>query len=162
MALIGDTSDLDRFEFACEPILPEKDSYSISLPDGTVVSDLPGGMTKQQLQFFNQAYTVNVTYVGLDAFKIDFIEGFLLRNSGQKFIASLAISDSIIDEYVVQYFGSPNIAKTGFNGQVTLSLQVEPAIDVCFQQFIRDYGETVGNPTEIINDTDAAVRAWVS
>lgn len=159
MALSGFTDDLERFKYAGLPILPEKDSYSIGLPNGSVTSDLPGGLTKSQVQFFNMPYTVNVKYVALDAFKIDFIISFLTRHVGQKFIASLAIESSNIDEYVVQYVRDLSVKKTGFNGEISFTLQVDPVIDRCFEQMIADFGPCIGNPEPIFCYTDMAVRA---
>lgn len=157
MALVGTTDDLDEFVYAGRPILPEKDSYSVTLQGGVEYSDIPGGMSKSQLQFYNSPYNVSVNYIGLDAFKIDYIENFLNRNRGQKFIAHLAISDSKIEPYVVQYLERGQVSKTGFNGSISLTLQVEPAVDTCFQQVIIDYGKCMGNPLCFWDDVQDAV-----
>lgn len=161
MALQGDTSDLDEFVYGGQPILPEKDSYRVSTPYGVVTSDTAGGLLKSQLQFFNEPYTVNVNYIAVDQFKISYIENFLLRNAGQKFIATLLIG-GVLEEFVVQYLGQPQISQTGFNGNVSLTLQVEPAVDVCYQQFIREFGPCMGNPQSVFCYVDEGVKDWVS
>ena len=67
--------------------------------------------------------------LGLDDYKVWYMENFLNKNRGQKFIATLLIGNTELEEFVVQYLGRPKISKTGFNGSVSLTLQVEPAID---------------------------------
>jgi len=159
MALIGDTSDLERFQYAGEYILPEKGSYSVTAKSGAVYSEVNGGMTKQQLQFFNQPYYVSVTYFGLDAFKMDYISNFLKRNDGQKFVTQLMIEKSLLEEYVVQVIGDIDWSNTGFNGSISLTLEVEPSVDTCWIQFINDYAPCMGNPCEMFNYVDEGVQA---
>ena len=159
MALIGDTSDLERFYYAGEYILPERDSYSITAKSGAVYSEVNGGMTKQQLQFLNQPYYVSVTYIALDQFKIDYINNFLKRNDAQKFVTQLMIESGHIEEYVVQVVGDTDSSMTGFNGSIPLTLEVEPAIDTCWVQFINDYAPCMGNPCEFFNIVDEGVQA---
>ena len=60
----GETSDLDRFNYGGEPILPEQGSYSVTLQGGVVSTDIDGGMSRQFVQFQNSAYQVNVNYIG--------------------------------------------------------------------------------------------------
>ena len=159
MALIGDTSDLERFQYAGKYILPEKGSYSVRAKSGAVYSEVNGGMTKQQLQFLNQPYYVSVTYIALDQFKIDYINNFLKRNDGQKFVTQLMIESGHIEEYVVQVVGDTDSSMTGFNGSISLTLEVEPAIDTCWVQFINDYAPCMGNPCEFFNIVDEGVQA---
>ena len=159
MAIKGSIDGLDVFNYAGEPILPEQDSYQVGIISGAVYSETPGGMTKSSLAFFNQPYTVNVTYQGLDAFKLDYIQNFLIANNGQKFVASLMIEQSNLEQYVVQMLGDFEVSKTGFNGSISVSFEVDPAIDQCFVQVIRDWGLCVGNPSQTWCYTDMAIGA---
>lgn len=147
MALIGDTSDLERLIYGGKPVLPEQQSYQTVTPDGTVVSSTPGGIPKTAIQYFNQPYSVSVTYVALDGFKSLYLEDFFARNQGQAFIANLLIGNTETEEFVVKYLGSSKHAKTGFNGSMSIDLVVEPAIDRCFQEFLAIYAPCMGSDT---------------
>jgi hypothetical protein len=158
----GDVSDLDVFEYGGKSILPEKDSYSLSLQGGVESSSLTAGLDKQLLQFMNAPFNVSVSYVGLDASKILYIEAFLNKNRGQKFVADLLIGNTEIEPFVVQYIGRPSINKTGFNGSVSLTLQVEPAIDRCFNNWVLENFKCVSGADwcEIFNNTEEGVEIW--
>lgn len=159
MALVGTTDDLPVLEYGGKPILPEQQSYSVSTPDGTVVSDIPGGLPKTQLQYFNQPYEVSVTYQNLDGFKSAFMENFFARNQGQAFIATLLVSNTETEQFVVKYLGNSTHARTGFDGSMSINLVVEPAIDRCFQQVVLDWGSCVGSETcEVWNNTNEGVK----
>lgn len=160
MALKGETSDLDRLQFGGKPILPEQQSYSVQTPDGTVVSSVAGGLPKSQLQYFNDPYIVSVKYTALDSFMSAYIENFFTLHRGQKFIATLLIAGTELEEFVVQYLGSVKVSKTGFNGSVSVDLIVEPAIDRCFQQVIDGWGSCVGSDTCLVWDyANKAIKA---
>ena len=160
MALVGDTSDLERFKYAGEYILLEKGSYSVTAKSGAVYSETNGGMTKQQLQFLNQPYYVSVTYIALDQFKIDHINNFLRRNDGQKFVTQLMVESGHLEEYVVQVVGDVGgSSMTGFNGSISLTLEVDPSVDACWVQFIKDYAPCMGNPCEMFKYVDEGVQA---
>ncbi|AZU97857.1 hypothetical protein [Vibrio phage LP.2] len=141
MATTGDVSDLDELIYGGSPVLPEQNSYSVSIPGGVVRSDVDGGLPKSQLQFFNKPYTASVTYIGLDGFKIAYIENFFERNRGQKFIAYFLISSGEVEPFVCQFVGEPSFSKTGFNGSVQVSYEVQPGIDRCYQQSILALGQ---------------------
>lgn len=160
--LIGDTSDLDEFVYDGKPILPEQDSYSVKIPGGVVSSDIPGGLPKSQLQFYNFPYEVSGQYRALEGFKAAFIENFLEQHRGQKFIAYLLISSGEIEPFIVQYKGIPSVSKTGFNGSVSLTFEIEPAIDRCWQQWILDIGKCIAGPTLVYtaNKVNKAVNLW--
>lgn len=162
MALIGDTTGLDEFVYAGKPILPEQDSYQLKIPGGVVRSDIAGGLPKSQLQFYNFPYEVTGQYRGLDGFKIAYIENFLDQHRGQKFIAYLLISSGDIEPFIVQYRGDPQVSKTGFNGSTSITFEVEPAIDRCYQKFILDWGACLsgGDITSIATNVNEAVKVW--
>lgn len=161
MALVGDTSDLDELLYGGSPVLPEQNSYSVTIPGGVVRSDLDGGLPKSQLQFFNKPYLASVTYVGLDGFKIAYLENFFERHRGQKFIANLLISSGEVEPFVVQFVGEPSFSKTGFNGSCQISYEVQPGIDRCYQQSILDLGQclTGGQIVGIATNLHEALEA---
>jgi len=161
MVIVGQVDDLDVFEYGGKPILPEKESYSVKLQDGVVSSDFAAGMSKQQIQFLNAPYYVSVTYVGLDGFKMAYMENFLNNNRGQKFVATLLIGGTELEQFVVQQVSAPNIKRTGFNGSLSITLEVEPAIDQCFMEFIMEYGKCIGSDTAgIFCATNEGVKIW--
>ena len=145
--LVGDTSDLERFQYGSKMKLPEQSSYQLTTQDGTVVSNSPGGLPKSQVQYFSQPYGVDVNYRAMDAFEAAYISSFLNRHNGQKFIAELLIGGTETEEFVVMYTGNTKGSLTGFNGNFPVSLIVEPAIDRCFEQFLAEYAPCMGSDT---------------
>lgn len=140
MAIVGDVTGLSELIYGGSPVLPEKNSYSVKIPGGVIRSDLDGGLPKSQLQFFNKSYTCSVNYVALDGFKIAYLENFFERNRGQKFLAYFLISSGAVEPFVCQFVGEPSFSKTGFNGSASVSYEVEPGIDRCYQAAMLDLG----------------------
>lgn len=145
MALIGDTSDLNTFAYGGKPLLPDRDSYQLTAPNGVVQSNIAGGLTKLGLQYFNSPAMVSVTYALESLSKIAFVKSFLRNNQGGKFITHLAVDNGAVEPYVVQYLGSPNIQETGFNGFLRLNLEVQPSFDPCYDKFLNDYLACLGD-----------------
>lgn len=147
MALVGFTDDLERFQYGNKMKLPQQGGYKLTMPDGAVVSSVPGGLPKSQLQYFSQPFSVDVTYIAMDAFEANYISDFLRRHNGQRFIAELLINKTETEEFVVEYIGSASGTLTGFNGNFPLTLVVQPSIDRCWQQFIADFAPCIGSDT---------------
>jgi hypothetical protein len=158
--LVGYTDDLDRFQYGGKMKLPEQSSYSVTTSDGSVVSSVAGGLTKSQIQYFDQPYQTKVNYIAKDGFEAAYISNFLALHNGQKFIAELLVGGTETEEFVVMYLGDTTGSLTGFNGSFPVTLIVEPGIDRCFQQVIQDWGECAGSDTcDIWNNADNAIKA---
>lgn len=122
MALIGDTTGLARLEYVTEfgelkAMLPSKEGYSITLPDGTVGSSISGGLEKQQRQFFNAPTIVSCTY-RLKKIDGQWLDTFLRDNNGENFIAWL-YDDQNIEEYIVQIVSSSRPRKNSDGHSLT-------------------------------------------
>jgi hypothetical protein len=161
MALSGDTSDLDELIYGGSPVLPEQNSYSVTTPGGVVRSDVDGGLPKSQLQFYNKPHLASATYIGLDGFKIAYLENFFERHRGQKFIAHLLVLSGEVEPFVVQFVGEPSFSKTGFSGSCQISYEVQPGIDRCYQQSMLDLGQclTGGQIVGIGDELRLAIEA---
>lgn len=147
MALVGYTDDLERFQYGSKMKLPQQNGYKLTTPDGTVLSSVPGGLPKSQLQYFNQPYKVDVTYIAMDGFESNYISDFLRRHNGQRFIAELLIDKTESEEFVVEYLGDTSGTVTGFSGNFPLTLIVQPSVDRCWQQFLAEYAPCMGSDT---------------
>ena len=158
MAISGSTEGLETLQYADEPVLPDKDSYSVQIPGGVVTSNLPGGLPKSQIQFFNGVYTVGATYVGLDGFKINYLENFFKRTRGQKFIARLAV-DYFFEDFIVQVQGEPIASKTGFNGSISVKYSVEPSVDRELEKLLYDWGQNAGHAGNIWRVINKGIQA---
>lgn len=162
MALRGDTSDLDRLVYGGKPVLPERDSYSVRLRGGVVSSDISGGLTKQMVQFTNAPYSVSVNYKGLDQGKATWLSNFFDKRRGERFIATLLIGGTELEEFVVQQISDATFKTSGINGSISLTLQVEPAVDNCFIDWA-DWAYQCSAPQEwcqIFNNTKEGVEVW--
>lgn len=142
----GDVTELDVFQYAGKPILPQKDSYSVTLQGGVTSSDVTGGLPKQMVMTTNAPYRVNATYSMLDGGMAAFVENFINLNRGQKFVAYLLIASGEIEPFVVQVAETAQISKTGFNGSISLSLDVEPAVDNCLVEWYHEYFQCQSAP----------------
>lgn len=165
MSLKGDTSDLDRLHYGGKPVLPERDSYTVKLRGGVVASDVAGGLSRQLLQFTNAPYQVSVNYKGLDQAKASWLANFFDLRRGERFIATLLIGGTELEEFVVQQVGGPSSWKTtGFNGSLTVTLQVEPAVDTCFIEWADEAYQCVTPEEwcEIFNYTKQGIEVWPS
>lgn len=160
--LNGDTDDLERLIYGGDYLLPEKDSFSSTDPSGVVRPDIGVGWQKSQLQYVSALEVMSVTYKALSKGKIDFIDRFLKRNRGQAFVAMLPNKRNQTEERVCQFIDSPvKFTKTGFNGSVELTLQVEPSDNPCFEAFLDLVDPCWGDSTcGIANALDGAVKAW--
>jgi hypothetical protein len=159
MALIGDTSNLDTLMYAGEIVEPLAGSYTVTLPNGVVSSNIAGGMSKMQLQFINAPYYVNCTYRTFDYFEASMLEGFFLQHRGQKFIAYLIIEQSTPQPYIVQVMNDVEDAKNSAGGDISITYEVYPAIDRCFQKVVVEWGKCVGNPSRVWCDVNEGVKS---
>lgn len=164
MALKGYTSDLERFVYAGKPVLPERDSYQVTLQGGVVSSSVAGGLAKQQVQFTNSPYSVSVNYKGLDEAKTIWMSNFINRHRGKPFIATLLIGGTELDEFVVRIMGNPSLKTTGFNGSIKLTLQVEPAVDHCFINWAHEAYMCLSAQDwcKVFNYTKQGIESWPS
>lgn len=158
MALIGDTSNLDTLKYAGEIAEPLAGSYAVTLPNGVVTSTMSGGMSKMQLQFVNAPYYVTCTYRTFDYFEASFMEDFFLQHQGKKFIAYLVIEQSTPQPYIVQVMNDVEDVKNSAGGDISITYEVYPAIDRCFQKVVREWGQCVGNPAQIWCDVNEGVK----
>ena len=152
MALIGDTTGLSTFA-----LTPEQSGYSLTMADGTTISDISGGLAVKRLQFINAPAEVSCTYVCVSQAAVQYAKGFFRQNMAFKFIANLAIDSYVVEPYVCQLVGTPQWEETGFNGRVKVKLQVQPAPDRCYEQFLIDFypcwGENIGCIIRDVHDS---------
>ena len=145
MALTGDTSELDVLMYGGEEKLPEQSSYTLTLQTGVISSSYAGGMDSQEIQFLDSPYNVSCTYEAMDGFEINYLNEFFNRNRGQKFIATLLVGGEL-EQFVVQRTNDAKPKMTGFNGSISVTYQVVPAVDRCWQQTIFDWGQCMRGP----------------
>ncbi len=104
MATKGDISDLDQLIFGGKPIVPQVaiGGYSRTKNSGVIRSDTTGGATRQRKKYFGNVHVAEVTFYLETPAQQDFIEMFVNRNEGKKWICNLAADRPIVEPYVVQ------------------------------------------------------------
>lgn len=137
MATKGDISGLDVFLYGGAPLIPLVDSFSRVKKQGTITSDVQGGLTRQRKKFYNQPYLAEVTYrletVGMQ----DFIKLFFERNEGKKFIAHLSADRPITEPYVVQVVGDWNDPfASAVDGDTTFTLEIQSVRDQALDDYL--------------------------
>lgn len=102
MATKGDISDLDALVFGGEPIIPQVSGFSRVRRSGVIQSDSPGGRKKRRKKNFSMPHVSDVAFYLGDVFLMDFMQAFINRNEGRKFICYLAADQSTVEPYVCQ------------------------------------------------------------
>lgn len=105
MATKGDISDLDVLQFGGKPIVPQvgQGGFERVRNSGVVRSDVAGGASRQRKKYFNNTHIAEVVFYLETAQEQDFMELFVTRNEGKKFICHLAADRPLVEPYVVQF-----------------------------------------------------------
>jgi hypothetical protein len=104
MATKGDISDLDHLIYGGKPIVPQVavGGYSRTKNSGVVRSDTTGGATRQRKKYFGNVHVADVVFYFDTPSQQDFIEMFVERNEGKKWVCNLMADRPIVEPYVVQ------------------------------------------------------------
>lgn len=157
MATKGDISDLDVLKFGGKPIVPQVaiGGFSRRRNSGVVNSDTSGGASRQRVRYYGGVHVAPVTFYLETPAQQDFMEMFVDKNKGKKWICHLQADRPIVEPYVVQTvseweFGSVN-AK---DATVTLTLEIFSARDECLDNFLYSLYPCVGD------DMYCWLKAW--
>lgn len=147
MATKGDISDLDTLLFGGKPMVPQVaiGGYSRSRKSGVVNSDLMAGATRQRKKYFGNVHVANVTFYLETAQQQDYMEIFVNRNEGKKFICHLAADRPLVEPYVVQIISEVEYSDVNAkDSSASMTLEIfsvrEPALDDLLFELYPVYG----------------------
>lgn len=162
MAIKGDITGLEVLEYGGAPLVPLNNGYSRGPKSGVIQSDISGGLTKQNKRYYNQPYVVQASfYLGSPAL-VDFLNVFVNRNEGKKFICHLAADYAYVEPHVVQVISDWQQSDVDyFSSTVTLTLEVVSGRIACYDNFIYDFNKCVGDETGcVLQSLETLVRAF--
>ena len=146
MATKGDISDLDVLLYGGSPMVPLAEGFNRSRQGGVNRSDVSGGATRQRKKYYGTTHIAQVTFYLGSQSKMDFIQLFINRNEGKKWICHLAADRPLVEPYVVQTLGDWNHTEVNaLRGTVTVQLEIFSARDECLDGIIYPLYQCIGD-----------------
>lgn len=164
--------NLPQLVYGGKYLLPERDSYSFSNPDGSRRTDITGGPMRIDTDHLGGPFVVNVQYFADSQAMVWFFQKFWLNQTFEgsiPFQCALALeSPDIAEDYTVRLKSAPQWnGFTGFNGRVSLTYEVEQKLidyeyDDTLLWILAEYGDDAAdtfNQLDILtNDT---MDTWI-
>lgn len=146
MATKGDVSDLDVLMFGGKPLVPLVSGFNRVRRSGVVRSDVGGGSTRQRKKSFNMPHIASVTFYLRSPAAQDFIQSFINRSEGKKFICHLSADRPIVEPYVVQAIDDwQHVEVDAIAGTVTCQFEIFSTKEDCLDQFFYDFYSCMGD-----------------
>lgn len=148
--------DIPLLCFAGEPILPDRDSYSIPVAFDNVVTNLTGGPARSRANYRNGAVTINVTYTlnyNQCVYFSDLYYGPLLEGSMPIRLRLALTPADIADnaEYVCTIVSAPQFPRfPGTINTLTITVNAVPLRDRCLSEARQLLFEAWGGYLEIL------------
>lgn len=137
MATKGDVSDLDVLKFGGKALVPQVSGFNRVRRSGVIRSNVSGGSTRQRKKYFNMPHVADVTFYLRSPAAQDFIQSFINRNEGKKFICHLSADRPIVEPYVVQALTEwQHVEVNAIEGTVTCQFEIFSTSEVCLDDFI--------------------------
>lgn len=151
MATKGDISDLDVLMFGGKPLVPLVAGFSRIRRSGVINSEVSGGTTRQRKKYFNMPHVASVSFYLGSTSAQDFIQAFINRNEGKKFICHLSADRPIVEPYVVQAVGEwEHSDVSAVEGTVTCEFEIFSTADKCLDDFVYHSYSCMGTDTYCI------------
>lgn len=148
MATKGDISDLDVLEYGGKPIIPQvaQGGYSRTRQSGVVFTNASGGSSRQRKKYYGGTHIIEVNFYLEDAQMQDFMEMFIVRNEGKRFVCHLAADRPLIEPYVVQIISEVNFNDVDAKDSIaSMTLEVFPARDQVLDDYLYENYKTYGS-----------------
>ena len=148
MATKGDISGLDVLQLGGKPIVPQVaiGGFERTRKSGVVYSDTSGGASRQRKKYFGTNHIADVTFYLETAQEQDFMELFVIRNEGKKFICHLSADRPIVEPYVVQMVSDVNFADVNAkDANATVTLEIFTARDPILDDYLYDNYKNYGS-----------------
>lgn len=161
MATKGDISGLSVLKFGNEYLVPQvaQGSFERYRKSGVVRSEAAGGATRQRKKYYGNVHVADVTFYLETAQHQDFMEMFINRNEGKRFICHLSADRPIVEPYVVQIVSECNFSDVDAKDAiVSMTLEIFSARDTVLDDYLyemyslygSDYAYTINGYREIV------------
>lgn len=147
MATKGDISDLDVLQFGGVPIVPQiaQGGFERTRNSGVIRSNTMGGASRQRKKYFNGTHIASVTFYLETAQEQDYMELFINRNEGKRFICHLAADRPIVEPYVVQFNDEVTFSDVNAKDAIaTTTLEIFPARDPVLDDYLYELYQSIG------------------
>lgn len=160
MATKGDISDLDVLLYGGQPVVPLVEGFTRTRQGGVIRSDVSGGASRQRKKYYGTTHLAQATFYLSSPAMQDFIQLFINRNEGKRWICHLAADRPLVEPYVVQALTDWNhVEVNALRGSVTVQLEIFSARNQCADETlgvlypcigddICEYLDLFGNMTE--------------
>lgn len=161
MGTKGDISDLDVLMFGCKPKVPLVSGFNRSRRSGVALSDVAGGASRQRKRYFGTVHDATANFYLRSAAEQDFIQSFINRNEGKKFICYLAADRPIVEPYVVQAIGDwSHVEVNKVEGTVSIQLEIFSTKEPCLDEFLYVFYSGAGDDLyDILNGFEEIIEA---
>ena len=154
MATKGDISDLDVLLYGGSPMVPLVEGFNRSRQGGVNRSDVSGGATRQRKKYYGTTHIAQVTFYLDSQRKMDFIQLFINRNEGKKWVCHLAADRPLVEPYVVQTLGDWNHTEVNaLAGTVTVQIEIFSARDQALDDIVFPMYQEIGDDLPAWFDT---------
>lgn len=148
MATKGDISDLDVLMFGGEPVIPQVaiGGYSRTRNSGVTMSTSPGGASRQRKKYFGNTHIAEVTFYNETAQQQDYMEMFITRNEGKRFICHLQADRPIVEPYVVQIVSEAQYSDVNAkDSSVSMTLEIFSVRDAVLDDWLYELYPILGS-----------------
>lgn len=162
MATKGDITGLDVLAFGQKPMVPLISGFGRTRSSGVVRSSSPGGATRQTKKYYGNVHVVTATFRLDTPSKQDFIQRFINRNEGKKFICYLAADRPLVEPYVVQAVSDwSHDDVSAIYGDVNIQLEVFSTVDKCLDDLLYEMYQCYGDDLcEVVNLFGTLLDGW--
>ncbi len=137
MATKGDISDLDVLLYGGQPVVPLVEGFTRTRQGGVIRSDVSGGASRQRKKYYGTTHLAQATFYLRSPAMQDFIQLFINKNEGKRWICHLAADRPLVEPYVVQALTDWNhVEVNALRGSVTVQLEIFSARNQCADEFL--------------------------
>ena len=151
MSTKGDISDLDVLMFGGNALVPLVSGFNRFRRSGVVQSDVSGGASRQRKKYFNMPHVANASFDLPSPMAQDFMQSFINRNEGKKFICHLSADRPIVEPYVCQAVSEWQFSEVNaIYSTVNCQFEIFSTSDVCLDEFIYNSYACMGDDMHCI------------
>lgn len=113
--------------FGGKPLLPLRSGYNPEIPNATTSLKLPGGVAQVRREVVKPITTVRVEYLLDSCFMIQWYKAWYRQETAEgalSFTARLAIDNTELRDYTVQFASAPSIIHNGYRGLLRCTYEV--------------------------------------
>ena len=146
MATTGDVSGLDILIYGGKPMVPLTSGFSRRRQSGVISSDTSGGASRQRKKYYGGTHIVTADFYLETAQQQDYMELFVSRNEGKRFICHLAADRPLVEAYVVQIIGDVEYTEVNAKeSRATMTMEVFSVREQSLDDYLYENYQVMGD-----------------